>query len=85
MVMSVDEVVIWPFMGVAGEYSVIMVSYTGVLRPVEVIANDEFDAVTIALNETGWNLHGEITVDNLNTIENNLEPLLCFEYVPVSP
>jgi hypothetical protein len=85
MVNSVDDVVIRPFMGVAGEYSVIMASYAGHLRPIEVIAGDEFEAVTIALNETGWNLHGEISVDDINTIENNLEPLLCFEYIPVSP
>jgi hypothetical protein len=83
MIKAMDDVVLRPFMGLSGEYSVIMASDSGGVRSVDVIASDEFDAVTVALVETGWNHSGEITVDDQNTLENDLEPLLCFEYVPV--
>ena len=78
-----DEIILRPFMGVSGEFSVIMAGRSGELRSVEVVAEDEFVATRLALAETGWNIHGEITVDNQNTIENNLEPLLCFVYQPL--
>ena len=68
---------------ISGEFSVILAGYSGELRSIEVIAEDEFVAVTLALEETGWNILGEITVDDENTIVNNLEPLLSFVYQPV--
>ena len=78
-----DEIVLRPFMGIPGEFSVILAGNSGELRSIEVIAEDEFAAVTLALEETGWNILGEITVDDENTIVNNLEPLLSFVYQTV--
>ena len=78
-----DPIIIRPFMGLSGEYSVILVSNSGQMQSIEVIAKDEFDAVMLAIEETKWNAHGLITVDTQETIEKGLEPVLEFEYEPI--
>jgi hypothetical protein len=77
-----DSVVIHPFMGVSGEYSIILAGEHGELRNVGVVAQDEFSAVRQAFEETEWNIKGLITVDTMETIEKDLDPVLQFEYEP---
>lgn len=69
-----------PPLNVHGEFSVILAGFSGELFSVDLLAKDEFEAVALAIDETGWNYHGEITVDTPVTIRDDLEPLLCFEY-----
>jgi hypothetical protein len=78
-----DSVVIHPFMGVSGEYSVILAGERGELRNVDVVAQDEFSAVRQAIEETKWNIKGLITVDTLETIKDDLDPVLQFEFEPI--
>lgn len=77
--------IIWPFLGLEGEYSVIL-DGGSIERffSVDLLADDEFDAVRRAIEQTGWNYPGQITVDNLETITDDLEPLLCFQYEVLS-
>lgn len=75
-------IVLHPFMGVNGEYSVTLAGNLPNWYSIDVIATDEFDAVRQAIKETQWNHFGLITVDTLETIEKNLEPVLQFEYEP---
>jgi len=78
-----ESVVLHPFMGVSGEYSVILAGDSGELVNIDVVTHDEFSAVREALEETGWNIRGLITVDTLETIRDDLEPVLQFEYEPL--
>ena len=77
-----DSVVLHPFMGISGEYSIILAGEGGKLLSVDVVAEDEFSAVRQAIEETKWNIKGLITVDSLETIRDDLEPVLQFEYEP---
>jgi len=69
-----------PPLNIEGEYSVILAGYEQEYFSIDLLANDEFEAVTLAIQETGWNYRGLITVDTWKTISDDLEPLLAFEY-----
>lgn len=77
-----EKVVLHPFMGISGEYSIILAGDRGQLLNIDVIATDEFSAVRQAIEETNWNFRGLITVDSLETIRDDLDPVLQFEYEP---
>lgn len=57
----------------SGEYPIILVGEHGELRNVGVVAQDEFNAVRQAIEETRWNVKGLITVDTLETIKDVLD------------
>lgn len=77
-----EQVILHPFMGISGEYSIILAGESGQLLNIDVIATDEFSAVRQAIEETNWNFRGLITVDSLETIRDDLDPVLQFEYEP---
>lgn len=78
-----DDIILRPFLGLSGEFSIIIAGHHGELHSIDVMAEDEYDAVRTALAETGFNTLGEITVDNEETLMDDLDPLLCFVYEPL--
>jgi len=60
-------IVLHPFMGVNGEYSVTLAGKLPNWHSIDVVATDEFDAVRQAIEETKWNYRGLITVDTQET------------------
>jgi hypothetical protein len=74
--------IIRPMLDIANQYSVLFEGRNMEFEDVELLADDEFDAVTKGLEETGWNIPGIITVDNAHTLKEDLEPLLQFIYEP---
>ena len=78
-----SKIVIHPFMGIKGEYSVTLAGKLPNWFSIDVVATDEFDAVRQAIEETKWNYEGMISVDTMETIEKDLDPILQFEYEPL--